>query len=102
MTKEPKFEPCRCGREVEVKYIAGLGRGVIEFVDNPFASSVPTWYIHCPMCNRNLCIRVRRRSTADYRDSCRRKLIRKWNAVMRADIDLIPANTKNIWEVKER
>lgn len=97
--KDPKLKPCKCGRDVEVKYIAGLGRGVIEHVNNPFKSSYPTLYIHCPVCNRNLCIRITRGSAVEYRDRARRKLIRKWNAVMRADIDLIPANTKNVWEV---
>ena len=98
-TKDPKLEPCRCGRPVEVNYIAGLGRGVIEYVSNPFKSSYPTYYIHCPVCNRNLCIRITRGSAVEYRDRARRKLIRKWNAVVRSDIDLIPANTKNVWEV---
>lgn len=98
-TKDPKLEPCRCGRLAEVQYIAGLGRGVIEHVSNPFKSNYPTYYIHCPVCNRNLCIRITRGSAVEYRDRARRKLIRKWNAVMRADIDLIPANTKNVWEV---
>lgn len=102
MTKDPKLEPCRCGRPAEVQYIAGLGRGVIEYVSNPFKSSYPTYYIHCLVCNRNLCIRITRGSAVEYRDRARRKLIRKWNAVMRSDIDLIPANTKNVWEVKER
>ena len=98
-TKDPKLGPCRCGRPAEVQFIAGLGRGVIEHVSNPFKSSYPTYYIHCPVCNRNLCIRITRGSAVEYRDRARRKLIRKWNAVMRADIDLIPANTKNVWEV---
>ena len=96
-TKDPKLKPCRCGQAVEVGYIAGLGRGVIEYVKNPFKSSYPTYYIHCPVCNRNLCIRITRGSAVEYRDKARRKLIRRWNEAM--DADFIPANTEKLWEV---
>ena len=99
VTKDPKLKPCKCGRDVEVKYIAGLGRGVIEHVNNPFKSSYPTLYIHCPVCNRNLCIRITRGSAIEYRDEARRKLIRKWNEAM--ELDLLPANAMNVYEVKK-
>ena len=95
--KDPKLNPCRCGKEAKVEYIAGLGRGVIEYVNNPFKSGFPTYYIHCPVCNRNLCIRLDRGLTAEYRDKCRRKLIRRWNEAMQADS--IPTNTKKVYTV---
>lgn len=95
--KDPKLKPCRCGQAVEVGYIAGLGRGVIEYVNNPFKNSCPTYYIHCPVCNRNLCIRITRGTAVEYRDKVRRKLIRRWNEAM--DADFIPANTEQLWEV---
>lgn len=96
---DPKIKPCRCGREAEVKYICGLGCGIIEHVQNPFANSYPTYYIHCPVCNRNLCIRITRGSLVEYRDKARRKLIRRWNKAMEADS--IPANADRLYEVKD-
>ena len=99
MTKDPKIKPCKCGREVDIHYIAGLGRGVIEHIKNPFKSSFPTYYIHCPVCNRNLCIRIDRGSAVEYRDKARRKLIRRWNECM--DADYLPANPTQIYEVKK-
>lgn len=99
MTREPKLKPCRCGRPAEVKYICGLGRGVIEYSTNPFRSSWPTLYISCPVCRRNLCIRITKGSSIDHRDRAKRKLIKRWNDAM--DADSIPTNTRSVYEVKK-
>ena len=98
MTKDPKLKPCKCGRDAKVEWVAGMGRGVIEYSNNPFASSHPTYYIFCPRCKRNLCIRLTKGSSVEYRDKMRRKLIRQWNGCM--DADYLPANATKIYDVK--
>ena len=94
--REPKLNACRCGSAVEVKYICGLGRGVIEYVDNPFKDSRPVYYIDCPACHRNLRIVINGR-TAWRRDKAKRKLIRRWNEAM--DGDMIPGYSGRYFEV---
>ena len=42
-----ELKPCPCGNAVEVKYIAGIGSSLLKYIDNPFAGSTPTYYIHC-------------------------------------------------------
>ena len=70
--------PCTCGNPVEIKYVAGLGRGILEFTKNPFASSVPTYYIRCEKCGKAMCVKFRMMTVA-HRNKCKRDLIKRWN-----------------------
>lgn len=73
-----KLKPCTCGNTVEVKYIAGIGGSLLKYIDNPFASSMPTYYIKCDKCGRSLMMRITK-TTVEYRDKCKRDLIEGWN-----------------------
>ena len=73
-----KLKKCECGNEVEVKYIAGLGRGILELSKNPFAGGMPTYYICCDKCGKSDFIRLRMQ-TVTHRDKCKRDLIKRWN-----------------------
>lgn len=73
-----KLKPCTCGNTVEVKYIAGIGGGLLKYIDNPFASSMPTYYIKCDKCGRSLMVRITK-TTVGHRDKCKRDLIKEWN-----------------------
>lgn len=72
-----------CGDPVEIKYICGFGGGIDKIVKNPFAGSMPTYYIQCDNCGKNMAVRLRM-STAQHRDKCKRDLIRAWNKLDRA------------------
>ena len=78
MAKEIKLKPCKCGSEVEVKYIAGISPSLLKYIQNPFASTIPTYYIVCKNCGENMAIRITQ-CTVECRDKCKRKLIRDWN-----------------------
>lgn len=73
-----KLKPCQCGNTVEVKYIAGIGGSLLKYIDNPFASSMPTYYIKCDKCGRSLMVRITK-TTVGHRDKCKRDLIKEWN-----------------------
>ena len=73
-----KLKPCLCGNTVEVKYIAGIASSLQQYVNNPFAGSMPTYYILCDNCGRNDYERLRM-TTVQHRDKCKRTLIRRWN-----------------------
>ena len=73
-----KLKPCQCGNTVEVKYIAGIGGSLLKYIDNPFASSMPTYYIKCDNCGRSLMVRITK-TTVGHRDKCKRDLIKEWN-----------------------
>lgn len=73
-----KLKPCTCGNTVGVKYIAGIGSSLLKYIDNPFASSMPTYYIKCDKCGRSLMVRITK-TTVEYRDKCKRDLIEGWN-----------------------
>lgn len=73
-----KLKSCRCGNTVEVKYIAGIGGSLLKYIDNPFAGSMPTYYIKCDNCGRSLMVRITK-TTVGHRDKCKRDLIKEWN-----------------------
>lgn len=73
-----KLKPCTCGNTVEVKYIAGIGGSLLKYIDNSFASSMPTYYIKCDKCGRSLMVRITK-TTVGHRDKCKRDLIKEWN-----------------------
>lgn len=73
-----KLKPCPCGNTVEVKYIAGIGGSLLRYIDNPFASSMPTYYIKCDKCGRSLMVRITK-TTVGHRDKCKCDLIKEWN-----------------------
>ena len=76
---EPKLKPCKCGCEVEVKYVAGMSPSLLRYMGgNPFAGTTPAYYIICEKCGKNMAVRITQ-YTAEYRDKCKRKLIRGWN-----------------------
>ena len=72
------IKPCPCGNTVEVKYIAGIGSSLLQYIDNPFASTMPTYYINCDKCGRSMMVRLKN-SKAKHRDKCKRDLIKAWN-----------------------
>ena len=73
-----ELKPCPCGNTVEVKYIAGIGSSLLQYIDNPFAGSMPTYYINCNKCGRSMMVRLKK-STVEHRDKCKRELIKAWN-----------------------
>lgn len=74
-----ELKPCPfCGNTVEVKYIAGIGSSLLQYIDNPFAGSMPTYYINCNKCGRSMMVRLKK-STVEHRDKCKRDLIKAWN-----------------------
>lgn len=73
-----ELKPCPCGNAVEVKYIAGIGSSLLKYIDNPFAGSTPTYYIHCDKCGMAMMVRLKY-ATAQHRDKCKRDLIKTWN-----------------------
>lgn len=73
-----KLKPCPCGNTVEVKYIAGIGGSILRYIDNPFASSMPRYYINCDKCGRSMMVRITK-TTVGHRDKCKRDLIKEWN-----------------------
>lgn len=73
-----KLKPCPCGNPVEVKYVAGIGKGILEFTKNPFASGVPSYYIHCEKCGKAMEVKIRMVTVA-HRNKCKRSLIKRWN-----------------------
>ena len=77
-TMPNELKPCPCGNTVEVKYIAGIGKSLLQYIDNPFASSMPTYYINCDKCGRSMMARLKK-STVEHRDKCKRDLIKAWN-----------------------
>lgn len=79
--REPKVEPCVCGTDVEVKYMAGISKSLREIMQNPVAESNPIWYIHCAKCGSTMKVGLMRQDDA-YRMKNKIKLIRKWNKTM--------------------
>lgn len=73
-----KLKPCECGRDVEVKYVAGISKSMRKYINNPFAGSVPRLYILCDGCGAGICIDVTD-TTPEGRNKSRRKLEREWN-----------------------
>ena len=73
-----ELKPCSCGSQVEVKYVCGFGGGLGDLVKNPFAGSMPAYYIKCDTCGKRMCVRLKR-PNAQHRDKCKRDLIRAWN-----------------------
>ena len=55
-----ELKPCPCGNTVEVKYIAGIGSSLLQYIDNPFAGSMPTYYINCDKCGRSMMVRLKK------------------------------------------
>ena len=51
-----ELKPCPCGNAVEVKYIAGIGETLLPCIDNPFAGSMPTYYIVCDRCGMSMMV----------------------------------------------
>ena len=72
------LKPCKCGNAVDVKYICGFGGGLKKIVKNPFAGSMPAYYILCCECGENMYIRLNRMDVK-HRDKCKRDLIKAWN-----------------------
>lgn len=73
-----ELKPCPCGNAVEVKYIAGIGETLLPYIDNPFAGSMPTYYIVCDRCGMSMMVRLRM-TDVNHRDKCKRDLIKAWN-----------------------
>ena len=73
-----ELKPCSCGNTVDVKYIAGIGRSLLQYIDNPFASAMPTYYINCGKCGRSMKKR-QKKSTVEHRDKGKRDPIKAWN-----------------------
>lgn len=79
-----ELKPCQCGNIVEVKYIAGISSSLLQYIDNPFAGSMPTYYINCDKCGRSMMVRLRM-TNVRHRDKCKRDLIKAWNRRYRDD-----------------
>ena len=73
-----KLKQCPCGNTVEVKYIAGIDRSLLWYIDDPFASSMPRYYINCDKCGRSMMVELQK-LTVEQRDKCKRDLIKAWN-----------------------
>ena len=72
-----ELKPCPCGNPVEIKYVAGLSKEIVEFT-HPFAPGVPSYYIHCDKCGKAMEVKFRIAS-AEHRNKCKRNLIKRWN-----------------------
>ena len=77
-TMPNELKPCQCGNTVEVKYIAGIGESLLKYINNPFASLMPTYYINCDKCGRSMMVRLKNQKV-EHRDKCKRDLIKAWN-----------------------
>lgn len=73
-----EIKPCQCGNTVEVKYIAGIGRNLLPYIDNQFAGSMPAYYINCNKCGRSMMVRLEK-TDLKQRDKCKCDLIKEWN-----------------------
>ena len=83
MTREEAIEynelkPCPCGNTVEVKYIAGIEKSLLQYIYNLFGGSMSAYYINCNKCGRIMMVRLKK-STVEHRDKCKRELIKAWN-----------------------
>ena len=58
-TMQNELKPCPCGNTVEVKYTAGIGESLLKYINNPFASLMPTYYINCDKCGRSMMVRLK-------------------------------------------
>jgi hypothetical protein len=73
-----EIKRCKCGNPVEVQYIAGIASSLRAYVKNPFAGSMPAYYIQCNKCGESACVRLTQ-MTVSHRDKCKKRLIAAWN-----------------------
>lgn len=73
-----KLKSCpKCGSSVEIKWIAGLSRSLVEKIGHPFNGRA-SWYIWCPECGNAMDMPVKRPS-AQEQDKVKKQLIKAWN-----------------------
>ena len=73
-----ELNPCRkCGRDVEVKYIAGMSADLREMIGNQYAGAHPRWYIACE-CGNNI-IAEYMKPTHEEQLKARKRLVSAWN-----------------------
>lgn len=79
---ETKLLPCpACGSEVELKWIAGWSRDLVEKFGHPFGGQA-SWYIYCPYCHAGVQAKVTKQSGQE-QERMRKKLVRFWNNLTR-------------------
>ena len=89
MSKDESLKPCpNCGKEVEIKYIAGLSKELRKAMQHPFAHSKPTWYICCA-CGHNMATLVKY-GTYEEQQKAKRYLIKAWNERKEVDSLEVP------------
>lgn len=76
-----ELKPCPCGNTVEVKYIAGIGESLLKYINNPFASLMPTYYINCDKCGRSMMVRLKKNQQRSIGTSASAILSRRGTAV---------------------
>ena len=57
MTMQTELKPCSCGNTVEVKYIAGIEKSLLQYIYNLFGGSMSAYYINCNKCGRIMMVR---------------------------------------------
>ena len=79
---DTKLLPCpACGSEVELKWIAGMSRDLVEKFGHPFGGQA-SWYIYCPYCHAGVQGKVTK-GTYKEQERIRKKLVRFWNNLTR-------------------
>jgi len=74
---EAKLEKCSCGKEVEIKYMAGIEPRLAFICKITNSKPYPRYYIRCS-CGESAEIHVTG-LTAGQRDRQKNKHIREWN-----------------------
>ena len=78
MFPEVMLKPCpKCGSPVELKWIAGMSRSLVELFGHPFNGRA-SWYIWCTECGNRLDMPVTKPSGQE-QDRVKKKIIREWN-----------------------
>jgi hypothetical protein len=72
-----KLKPCKCGKEVEIKYMAGISPSLAKIAGIVNSTPYPRYYI---MCSCGRCCETRVNGiTEQQRDRQKNILIRAWN-----------------------